>query len=584
MLQALNNVQQLPKIYSLILQKLASIEEEGTAASIEVPSTSSCFVPLWRACEYYEDMPRNAEDFATRGKVHYLLSSSIISEVDFSKQLTNMISFRKTFRNMYFMETSKTRLTAMEVLSVIYATPSASNSSSSSSMLENFHNEITTIFNSSSLSLKNTSEILISEGQSLLKSIPILSSAAEVRSWQLRFAEQQENFETPAFDDSSFKDVREFFVMKAIQRFSVASAASSDDAATASKNIETLKMSIVSHIRTPDYFVMRVFQLLRANLSVSEQVELFYLTEMKCRHVDAFRLKKLAKQIESVKLKHLPFADQEIDQLRSAIDVFLSMGSSSEEQHDHSDLFTLALVWIITLFAKVIGTEEVLKTHGDLHAKVRAAVAAKGEEQGIFSVFDAILIQTTTSNESLRRVCESVSEEIKTIIKEGNILKASTIVMRLFSIRQSFFETSSTSQLAPARGDCLSELVRDDYELQFAEVSHDSNLEDFAAACVIERALKSVIDFSSHESTLSSLAASKQQLIETKKRLIFRGFSGDNIAAFTAFFEENLPFIEKIESFLPLLETVSAKSVKEEENRALREAKKHIENWLHMSF
>lgn len=83
--------------------------------------------------------------------------------------------------------------------------------------------------------------------------------------------------------------------MKAIQRFSVASAGSTDDVSATAKNIETLKMSIVSHIRTPDYFVMRVFQLLRANLSVSEQVELFYLTEMKCRHVDAFRLKKLAK-------------------------------------------------------------------------------------------------------------------------------------------------------------------------------------------------------------------------------------------------------------------------------------------------
>lgn len=112
---------------------------------------------------------------------------------------------------------------------------------------------------------------------------------------------------------------------------------------------------------------------------------------------------------------------------------------------------------------------------------------------------------------------------------------------------------------------------------------------------MIEYALANAVDFdvkrknnaNEGNSAVEELEAEKRRLEAVKKRMIYRGYGGDNINAFSAFFEENAPFIDKIAECLSHLESVHIAEVESysfEDLRKLVEIKKHIENWLHMSF
>lgn len=66
--------------------------------------------------------------------------------------------------------------------------------------------------------------------------------------------------------------MREFFVFKGIEKFSLA-----DEAYNTSSARENVKLNIVEHIDRPDYYVMRIFQLFKNEVTINELVEIFYL-------------------------------------------------------------------------------------------------------------------------------------------------------------------------------------------------------------------------------------------------------------------------------------------------------------------
>lgn len=59
-----------------------------------------------------------------------------MSSLDFHEELQEMITLRKHFRNMYYIENNKTRLTSMEILSLIYNLNDKSSSQVSSEKSE----------------------------------------------------------------------------------------------------------------------------------------------------------------------------------------------------------------------------------------------------------------------------------------------------------------------------------------------------------------------------------------------------------------------------------------------------------------
>lgn len=136
--------------------------------------------------------------------------------------------------------------------------------------------------------------------------------------------------------------MREFFVFKGIEKFAL-----SDDASNTTEVRETVKLNIVHHIDRPDYYVMRVFQLFKNELTIHELVEIFYLAQMKNRNVDTFHLRRCTKLLQNIKLKHLPLLNREVNLLRSAIDFSLSIEHHSKEVND---LFLLAYVWLLDIF------------------------------------------------------------------------------------------------------------------------------------------------------------------------------------------------------------------------------------------
>ena len=87
-----------------------------------------------------------------------------------------------------------------------------------------------------------------------------------------------------------------------------------------------------------------------------------------------------------------------------------------------------------------------------------------------------------------------------------------------------------------------------------------------------------------HTEINKNLKIQEEEIENLKRRMILRGFQGDNIGCFGHFFEENLPFIEQIEQFLPFLEEFDIENCTIENIRKLIEVKKHLENFLHNSF
>lgn len=130
-------------------------------------------------------MPRSQGEFDARAKVHYLVSSSSVAAVDFYDELHSMVEMRKNFRNMYYLENSKTRLTAMEVLALIYSSNNDQNATAA--MFNGFKTEIASILNKSNDNLNNP-EIVISEelSKQVMKSIPVMTNERDVKYWQLR--------------------------------------------------------------------------------------------------------------------------------------------------------------------------------------------------------------------------------------------------------------------------------------------------------------------------------------------------------------------------------------------------------------
>lgn len=62
---------------------------------------------------------------------------------------------------------------------------------------------------------------------------------------------------------------------------------------------------------------------------------------------------------------------------------------------------------------------------------------------------------------------------------------------------------------------------------------------------MIQKALTHALDFNSkeHSDKLTNIVSKETQIEEMKKRMIFRGSSGDNIGILSEFFSENIPFI-----------------------------------------
>lgn len=67
-------------------------------------------------------------------------------------------------------------------------------------------------------------EIVIEEEYSnfVLKSIPVFASDKGIQYWELKMQEQQENYENSFFENSSFREIREYFVFKGIEKFALA--------------------------------------------------------------------------------------------------------------------------------------------------------------------------------------------------------------------------------------------------------------------------------------------------------------------------------------------------------------------------
>lgn len=77
------------------------------------------------------------------------------------------------------------------------------------------------------------------------------------------------------------------------------------------------------------------------------------------------------------------------------------------------------------------------------------------------------------------------------LLRQNELLKLGLIVIRLFSINKSYFDVEGFEQR-----DCLSELLKEDYEFQYEEASYLDKLNDYVSLCVIEKALTNTIDFS----------------------------------------------------------------------------------------
>lgn len=173
------------------------------------------------------------------------------------------------------------------------------------------------------------------------------------------------------------------------------------------------------------------------------------------------------------------------------------------------------------------------------------------------------------------------------LLRNREFLKLGVVLMRLFSITDSSKSSDGSNNNSfdeEGQRDCLSELVKEDYEIQYFETKHLEGLNDFLSVCVVEKALSHGVSFEKHQHHRDALESIAKELRERKDRIIFRG---DNIASFGLFFEENLPYLHRIESFLDRLSALrlnSADDMSEDERRVLGEIKKHIENWLHSSF
>lgn len=76
----------------------------------------------------------------------------------------------------------------------------------------------------------------------------------------------------------------------------------------------------------------------------------------------------------------------------------------------------------------------------------------------------------------------------------------------------------------------------------------EDELQNYAAICVIEKALAGVVNYSSakHVSRIQKMNNMKHKLDEIKRRMIFRGHRGDNIASLSEFFNDNSAFVSKI--------------------------------------
>ncbi|KAL4485768.1 hypothetical protein ABPG72_012308 [Tetrahymena utriculariae] len=646
MLQAVRNIQQLPKIYQLVSQKLNSIIQQVTQTSSDqnnqLPEQAknniqqveeNIFVCLWRACEYFESMPRSKIQYEQREKVHYLLSSKNVQSVDFSDHLQEMINLRKSFRNMYYLENSKTRLTSMEILALIYNLKKTQNDQNeekteqqeileekqrTEQIFNAFKAEVFKILDSQNKSQQETQEsqnpeqeenvvakkqcanefeIVIEEeySRTILKTIPVLASDKGIQYWELKMQEQIENYESSFFDNQCFNEMREYFVFKGIEKFSLA-----DESQNTLSTRENVKLNIVDHIDRPDYYVMRIFQLFKNEITINELVEIFYLAQMKNRNIDSFRLKRCAKVIQDIKLKHLPLLNREINLLRSAINFSLSIKTAEQEQNEEeqeqkelNDLFVLAYVWLLNIFQRVNKNKSKKQNESqqaessnigkNLYKKISLFIQ-KNNVEGIMSIQEEILLINEHNNKFLHSLCQRVNDELSILLRQNELLKLGLIIIRLFSINKSYFEIEGFEQR-----DCLSELLKEDYEFQYEEASYLDKLNDYVSLCVIEKALTNTIDFTetTHTTHIEQLKAQQQTLKNIKKRMIYRGYQGDNITSFSEFFEESIPFIQRIENFLPNLQSLhisSASTLSFEDLRQFIEIKKHIDNWLHISF